>query len=105
MRIQKGKHNKNRLQNGQGIGDVLIKLAKALGPTALKALESSIGPIGESIGKKIGKLIEGKGIDGDQGLSASSRELMGSGSKLAGGGSKLAGGGFRLAGEKKKICA
>ena len=88
VRTQKGRYNRNRVQKGQGLGDVLIKLAKTLGPAALKALESSVGPIAESVGKKIGRLIEGNGMVTDQGLGASRPIVFGKGSRLAGGSSK-----------------
>lgn len=99
MRLIKYQQSKSRLQSGEGIGDVLLKIAKVLGPSALKALEG----VAEGVGKKVGKMISGEG--GVQGLQASEIHLLrGYGAKLAGGGSRLAGGGFRLAGEPKKIC-
>ena len=49
VRTQKGKSSKKRLQQGAGIGDVLIKLAKVLGPSALKILEGAA----EGVGKKV----------------------------------------------------
>ena len=62
VRTQKGKSSKKRLQQGAGIGDVLIKLAKVLGPSALKILEGAA----EGVGKKVGKLISGEGLQGLQ---------------------------------------
>lgn len=89
-------HNSRSRQSGEGVGDVLLKLAKVLGPSALKVLEGTA----EGVGKKIGKLISGEGV---QGMQASEIQLLrGYGTKLAGDGFR--GNGFRLAGEQKKIC-
>ena len=86
-------------QQGSGVADVLLKVAKVLGPSALKVLEGAA----EGVGKKIGKLIEGKGTklaggayDGQQGLSSQHDNIMvGYGSRLAGGSINLAGSQFK----------
>ena len=97
-------------QSGNGLPDIFLKLAKHLGPSALKLLEGVAGGVGE----KLGKMISGKGmppkIDSVQGFQAAQSGIIsGSGYKLAGSGSRLAGGSWRLAGidntgpKKKKI--